>query len=64
MYDRTCTAILLTVVVLLTAIVFLSCILVENKMNHVRSSGGTTVQIRASGSQSDPNSVGKNTNIA
>ena len=27
-------------------------------MNHVRSSGGT-VQIRTSGSQSDPNSVGK-----
>ena len=38
---------------------FLICFIVENKMNHVRSSGGTAVQIRTSGSQSDPNSVGK-----
>merc|ERR1711963_1207715 len=37
---------------------------VENtKMNHVRSSGGTTVQIRASGSQSDPNSVARRAEI-
>lgn len=44
----------------LKVIFFSFCFLVENKMNHVRSSGGTTVQIRASGSQSDPTSVGKN----
>jgi len=35
----------------------------DNKMNHVRSSGGTNVQIRASGSQSDPTSVARRAEI-
>ena len=38
-------------------------LLPDVKMNHVRGSSGTAIQIRTSGSQSDPTSIGKKPTI-